>query len=150
MLQNYLAIALRNIRQNPLYSLINMFSLAIGLAACIVIYLFITDELSFDSFHAKNKMIYRLDEVQNFSGTNLQKVALSMPGMAPNMVIDYHGVAGYTRFWNRGKRLMKHGEDQFLVEDVATVDSTFLEIFDFPMLIGDKNTALDEPWMMIV
>lgn len=63
MLFNYLSIALRNIKQNPLYSFINMFSLAIGLAACIVIYLFISDERSFDRFHAKNKTIYRIDEV---------------------------------------------------------------------------------------
>jgi putative ABC transport system permease protein len=55
MLKNYLAIALRNIRQNPLYSFINIFSLAIGLSACIVIYLFISDEQSFDSFHASHE-----------------------------------------------------------------------------------------------
>lgn len=150
MIRNYLSISLRNIRQNPLYSFINMFSLAIGLAACIVIYLFITDELSFDAFHAKNKTIYRLDEVQNFSGTNLQKVALSMPGMGPNMVVDFPGVSSYTRFWNRGKQLIKHGEDQLLLDNVATVDSTFMEIFDYEMLAGDRQTALDEPWAIML
>ena len=150
MLFNYLSIALRNIKQNPLYSFINMFSLAIGLAACIVIYLFISDERSFDRFHSKNKTIYRIDEVQNFSGTNLQKVALSMPGMGPSMVADFPGVENFARFWNNGKRLMKHGEDQFLIEDVAAVDSTFLEIFDFEMLGGDRQSALDEPWTVVV
>ena len=127
MISNYFAIALRNIRQNPLFSLINMFSLAIGLAACLVIYLFITDELSFDGYHSRKASIYRLDETQNFSGTNLQKVALSMPGMAPNMILDYPEIENYARFWNRGKQLFKMGETQFLIENVAAVDSTFLE-----------------------
>ena len=72
MLRNYFAIALRNIRQSPLYAFINIFSLAIGLSACLVIYLFIKDERSFDAFHSKKENLYRLDEVQNFTGTNLE------------------------------------------------------------------------------
>jgi putative ABC transport system permease protein len=88
MFKNYFAIALRNIRKGPLYAFINIFSLAIGLASCIVIYLFIKDEKSFDAFHSKSNVIYRLDEVQNFPGTNEQKVALSMGGMGPFLQND--------------------------------------------------------------
>ena len=87
MLKNYFAIAIRNIRQHPLYAFINVFSLAIGLAACLVIYLFVADERSFDAFHTQN--IYRLDEVQNFPGTHQHKVALSMPGMGPAMLGEF-------------------------------------------------------------
>ncbi len=150
MIRNYLSIALRNIRNNPLYTLINMFSLAIGLAACLVIYLFITDELSFDSFHTKKNSIYRLDETQNFSGTNVQKVALSMPPMAPNIVLDFPEVERYARFWNRGKQLLEMGEKKFLIDNGAAVDSTFLEIFDFELLAGDRQTVLDEPWTIVI
>ncbi len=149
MIRNYLSIALRNIRQNPLYAFINIFSLAVGLAACLVIYLFISDEMSFDAFHQQRSAIYRLDEVQNFSGTNEQKVALSMPGMGPNMAVDFPEVTSFTRFWG-AKRLLKHNEDQFLVENVATVDSTFLKIFDYELLAGDRATALDEPWSILL
>ncbi len=149
MIRNYLAIALRNIRQNPLYSFINIFSLAIGLAACLAIYLFISDEKSFDTFHKQKASIYRIDEVQNFSGTNEQKVALSMPGMGPNMVLDFPEVATFTRFWG-AKRLLKHNEDQFLLENVATVDSTFLGVFDYALLAGDRATALNEPWSILL
>ena len=149
MIRNYLSIALRNIRQNPLYAFINIFSLAVGLAACLVIYLFISDEMSFDAFHKQKSMIYRLDEVQNFSGINEQKVALSMPGMGPNMAVDFPEVTSFTRFWG-AKRLLKHDEDQFLVDNVATVDSTFLKIFDCELLAGDRVTALDEPWSILL
>ncbi|SKC88556.1 ABC transporter permease [Ohtaekwangia koreensis] len=150
MLRNYLSIAIRNIRQSQLYAFINIFSLAIGLAACMVIYLFIKDERSFDSFHHKKETLYRLDEIQNFTGTNLQKVALSMPGMGPSMVADYPEVLNFTRFWSHGKKLFKKDEKQILVEQVFAVDSTFLDLFDFPLLAGDPSTALDEPQSILL
>jgi len=150
MIRNYLLTAFRNIVKNPLYSFINILSLAIGIAACIVIYLFVQDESNFDDFHKQNASIYRLDEVQTFSGTKPQKVALSMPGMAPAMLRDFPEVTNYTRFYRRGKRLYKKGEKQFLIEKTVAVDSTFLEIFDFELLEGDRSTALDEPNAVIL
>jgi putative ABC transport system permease protein len=60
MLHNYFIISLRSFRQSTLYALINVFSLAIGLASCLVIYLFISDENSFDKFHSKSAAIYRI------------------------------------------------------------------------------------------
>ena len=149
MLRNYFAIALRNIRKSPLYAFINIFSLAIGLSACLVIYLFIKDERSFDAFHSKKENLYRLDEVQNFTGTNLQKVALNMPGMGPAMVADYPEVASFTRFWSRESQLFKKGEQQLLIENVRAVDSTFLDLLDFELLEGDRSTALDEPFSLV-
>jgi putative ABC transport system permease protein len=150
MIRNYFTIALRNIRQNPLYSFINIFSLAIGLAACMVIYLFIADEKSFDSFHAKRDNIYRVDEVQSFPGTNVQKVALTMPGMALSFKADFPEVENVTRFANRQKQLLIRNETRLLIPNVALVDSTFFDIFDFPVLQGDKSTALDEPYTMML
>jgi putative ABC transport system permease protein len=150
MIKNYLAIALRNIRQNPLYSFINIFSLAIGLAACLVIYLFISDEKSFDAFHSRSKSIYRLDEVQTFPGTNAQKVALNMGGMGPAMLKDFPEVVEYARFHNRSKQLIIKGDKRFLIPNVSYVDSTFLDIFDFELLMGDRATALDVPYSMLV
>ena len=150
MIRNYLTIALRNIRQNPMYALINTFSLAIGLAACIVIYLFVSDERSFDAFHDKRKNIYRLDEVQNFTGTNLQKVALNMPGMGPNMITDFPEIISFTRFWNRQKSLFINGEDRFVLDNAALVDSTFLRIFAFELTAGDRATCLDEPNTLVI
>ena len=150
MIRNYFTIAVRNIRQNPLYSFINIFSLAIGLAACMVIYLFIEDEKSFDAFNVKTDRIYRVDEVQSFPGTNVQKVALTMPGMAPAFKADFPEVEKITRFMNRSKLLVSKGDTRALIPNMAYVDSTFLDIFDFKVLQGDRNTALDEPYSMIV
>ncbi len=150
MFKNYFSIALRAIRQKPLYSFINIFSLSVGIAACLVIYLFVQDEQSFDAFHEKKAAIYRLDEVQTFPGTNEQNVALSMPGMAPTIGREFPEVVTYTRFSNRNKLLFTKGEINMLVQNVAHVDSTYLDIFDFPVVAGDRATALDAPYSMAV
>src|SRR5579859_2864317 len=134
MLRNYFAIALRNIRKGLLYAFINMFSLAIGLASCLVIYLFIKDERSFDAFHSKSRSIYRLDEVQSFPGTHEQKVALSMGGMGPFMQNDFPEIISYTRFWNRGQQLVIKNDMRLLIPNIAFVDSTFLRMFDYEVI----------------
>lgn len=150
MLRNYLKVALRNAASQKLLSSINIFSLAFGIAACLVIYLFIQDERSFDAFHTRKDQLYRLNEIQSFPGTNTQHVALSMPGMGPNLKKDYPEIQNFTRYWNRGKQLFEQGDTRLIVEDVVTVDSTFLELFDFPLLAGDPATALDQPNTMAI
>jgi putative ABC transport system permease protein len=150
MFKNYLTIALRAIRQQPLYAFINIFSLSVGLAACLIIYLFVQDEKSFDTFHTRQATIYRLDEVQNFPGTHEQKVALSMPGMAPAIGREFPEVKTYTRLFINSKQLFVKGETRMLVSHVATADSTFLDIFDFQLVSGDRATALDAPNTMAI
>lgn len=150
MIKNYLKIAWRNIWKHKLWSFINVASLALGIGACLLIFLFIQDERSFDAAHSKLANIYRLDEIQSFPGTNTQKVALSMPGMGPAMVRDYPEVEQHARYWGRGKRLYVKDDIQHLVKESVMVDSSFLEIFDFPLIQGDRNTALDEPFSLIL
>jgi len=150
MLRNYFSIALRNIRKGPLYAFINISSLAIGLASCLIIYLFIKDERSFDAFHSKSNVIYRLDEVQKFPGTNPQKVALSMGGMGPFIQAEFPEVKTFARFWNRGQELIIKNDTRLLIPNVAFVDSTYLDIFDFEVVKGDRTTALDLPYSMMI
>ncbi|MEM8568953.1 MAG: ABC transporter permease, partial [Bacteroidota bacterium] len=150
MYKHNLKIAFRHIQKNKGYSFINIFSLAVGIAACIAIFLFIKDETSFDQYHSKKENIYRLAEVQNFTGTKEQKVALSMPGMGPQMLNDFPEVVNYTRYYIQGKEFMSRGELGLTIDKVFLVDSTFLEIFDFKLLAGNRSNALDEPNNMIL
>ena len=150
MFKSYFKISLRHLIKNKTFAFINVSSLAVGLAACVVIYLFVSDEQSFDTFHSKNKNIYRLDEVQKFTGTNEQKVALSMPGMAPAMKRDFPEVQSYVRFWQRGKQLITKEDTKLLIENVMVADSTFFDVFDFPLLQGDINTCLDRPLTILL
>lgn len=150
MFRNYLITSVRNIRKYSLYSVINISSLALGLAACIMIFLFIREEQSFDAFHEDVNQIYRLNEVQSFPGTNTQNVALSMPGMGPNLLSDFPEIENYTRYMGRNKVLFELEDKQITINNAPFVDSTFLEIFNYKMVFGDRATALDKPSSMLV
>lgn len=150
MIQNYLKIAWRNTWRNKLWSFLNISSLALGIGACLLIFLFIRDERSFDGMHTQRERIYRLDEIQSFPGTNTQKVALSMPGMGPALQRDYPDVENYTRYWGRGKHAYTRNDQKILVDETVAVDSTFLDIFDFPLTKGDRGSALDEPFSLVL
>jgi putative ABC transport system permease protein len=107
MFRNYFKIAWRNLWKNKVYAFINIAGLAIGMAACIVILLFVFYENSFDRFHTKN--IYRLNEVQKFPGmVASQKVALSMFPMGPTLQQDFPEIRNFTRIRWDGKYQMTY------------------------------------------
>ena len=141
MIKNYLKIAWRNIWKNKVFSAINIIGLSVGMAACIVIMLFVSYEKSFDNFHTKN--IYKLDEVQKFPGmVSSQKVGLSMFPMGPTLQADYPEVKNFTRIRWQEKFQLTFGEKRVFIPEAFFVDTTFLNIFDFKLIKGDRNTAL--------
>jgi putative ABC transport system permease protein len=144
MIKNYLKIAWRNIWKNKVFSAINIIGLSVGMAACIVIMLFVSYEKSFDNFHTKN--IYRLNEVQTIGAEGAtQKVALSMFPMGPTLKQEFPEIKNFTRIhWSEKYQLTEDNKRIFLPE-VFFVDSTFLKIFDFKVIRGDRQTALLKP-----
>ncbi|MGN6397335.1 MAG: ABC transporter permease [Mucilaginibacter sp.] len=149
MIKNYLKIAWRNIWKNKVFSAINIIGLSIGMAACIVIMLFVTYEKSFDNFHTKN--IYKLDEVQKFPGmVASQKVGLSMFPMGPTLQADFPEVKDFTRIHWEDKFKVVNGEKKVFLPEVFFVDTTFLNIFDFKLLKGDRNAALLKPHSIVL
>lgn len=144
MIKNYFKIAWRNLWKNKVSSAINIVGLAIGMAACIVIILFVSYERSFDSFHGDN--IVRLNEVQKFPGMAAsQKVGLSMFPMAPALKSEYPEVKSYTRVkWDK-KYQMTYGEKKVFLPQVFAVDSAFLKIFNFNVIKGDAQSAIEKP-----
>ena len=144
MFRNYLKIAWRNIRKNRVYSAINILGLAIGMAACLVILIFVHYERSFDQFQTKN--IYRLNEVQKFEGmVSSQKVSLSMFPMGPTLKNEFPEIRNYSRIHWQTKEQMTYGERRLFLPQVFFVDSAFLDMFDFKMLRGNPKTALLQP-----
>ena len=123
--------------------MINIIGLAVGMAACILILLFVFYERSFDNFHKRN--IYRLNEVQKFEGmVSSQKVALSMFPMAPTLKEDFPEIKNFTRINRAEKVPLNYGDKKFYIDHTCFVDSTFLEIFDFSLLKGDRHSALQQ------
>lgn len=144
MFTNYLKTALRNLWKNKGYTAINIAGLAIGMAACIVIMLFVFYERSFDKLHTKN--IYRLDEVQKFRGMVApQNVALSMFPMGPTLKAEFPEIKNFTRINASRKLPFEWNNKKVFLPQVFWADSTFLDIFDFKLLSGDRATVLDKP-----
>jgi putative ABC transport system permease protein len=144
MLRNYFKTAWRNLWKNKVYSTINIIGLAIGMAACIVILLFVFYEKSFDDFHTKN--IYRLNEVQKFPGmVSSQKVALSMFPMGPTMKNEFPEIKNFTRVNWYNKMEMGHGDKRMYLPQAFLVDSTFLQMFNFKLIKGNRQTVLEKP-----
>ena len=88
MLKNYLKIAFRNLYRNKAYSLINISGLTLGITCCSLMFMFVIDELTFDSFHVKKDQIYRIIEVDN-SENETRYYAMTSPPVGPTMVLDF-------------------------------------------------------------
>ena len=144
MIKNYFKVALRNLWKSKGFSAINILGLAIGMAACIVIMLFVFYEKSFDGIHKKN--IYRLDEVQKFEGmVQPQNVALSMYPMGPTLTADFPEIRNFTRVRQASKVDLTYKEKRIFFPTMLYVDSTFFQLFDFVVVKGDKKSLLEKP-----
>ena len=146
MFKNYITIAFRNLTKQRFYTFINVAGLATGVAACMVIILFVMHELSYDRYHEKADRIYRVNGEIKFGG-NHYKLAVAPAPMAEAMIADYPEVESAVRFRSRGSYLVKKSEtaDNIKENNVIWADSTFFKIFTVPVLEGNPNTALKEP-----
>ncbi|MGL6269092.1 MAG: ABC transporter permease, partial [Chitinophagaceae bacterium] len=145
MLRNYFKIAFRNLWKNKGYSAINILGLAVGLATCLLIILYVWDELSYDKFHEKAERIYRVDSDIKFGGTDM-KLAVSSDPMGATLKKDYPQVEQFTRIYaSEGSKLIKKGNEFIHETKIAYADSTFFDVFTFPLLTGNPKTALNEP-----
>jgi putative ABC transport system permease protein len=149
MIRNYFIVAWRNLWKNKVYSAINIFGLAIGMGACMVIMIFVLYEKNFDGFQTKN--IYRLNEVQKFEGmVSSQKVALSMFPMGPTLKNEFPEIRNYTRIHWSDKVEMTYQERRIYLPHVYFVDSTFFQMFDFKLVKGNRETALQNPHSVVL
>ena len=113
MFTNYLKIAFRNIKKYKSYSFINIAGLAIGLACCVLIILFIQDELSFDGYHDKGARIYRLVDSFDVEGGLSRHFALSSAPFAPALKRDFPEVEDAVRIFPGRRRLVAYEEKKF-------------------------------------
>ncbi len=149
MLKNYLKIVIRNIRRHAGYSFINIAGLALGMACCLMIALWVADELSFDRFHEKAADLYRVEENQSYSG-RVYHVTVTPHPLAPALKTEIPEIAEATRVvWYNGQ-LFRFGEKAFFEDSVRAVDPAFLEMFSFPLSQGDPATALADPYSVLL
>jgi len=149
MLKNYLKIALRNFLKHKGFSFINIFGLAVGIACCLLILLFVVDELSYDKYHEKADRIYRAGLYGFIGGNEFNGVVTCAP-MAQTLVDEYPEVEASTRARNFGFPVFRYGDKVFSEERVFWVDPGFFNVFTVSFLQGDPETALDNPETIVL
>src|ERR1700754_3456897 len=149
MLKNYLKTALRNLWKNKAFSAINIIGLAAGLAVCLLIVLYVFDEISYDKYNANADRIYRLDADIYFNNTQFSSVSSPKP-LGPTLVRTYPQVEQMVRVAPQGNILVKKGNEFIQDHRAAFVDSTFFKVFTVTMLGGDPATALNAPHSIVI
>jgi putative ABC transport system permease protein len=149
MLFNYFKIAWRNLVKNKSFTAINIAGLAIGIATCLIIMLFVQDELSYDRFNEKAGQIVRVVFKGTMNGEKMKESSVMAP-VGPTFRKDYPEVIDATR-------LMRHGQPKVIIDNkifkdasLAYVDSNFFQVFTLPLIKGDAKTALVEPYSVVI
>lgn len=153
MLPNYVKTAGRNMGKRKLLSFINAFGLSIGIAFCILIYLFIRDELSYDQFHVNKDHIYRLEEKSYFWKPNkddsYEYTAYLQAGLGPKVKEEIPQVKYMTRFNSGAPAEVTYGDKTFS-EKIAFIDPDFFQMFSFPVLAGTKEEFLTDRYHVVI
>ncbi len=148
MLKNYLKTALRNIKDQKGYSFINIASLAIGLTCCMLILLYIQYEFSYDRYHDDAQYIYRA--VREHQGNPAWYNSSEHP-LAAALKEDFPEVVKATRVKrNEEYGVVEYNSKLFNEDGIYYADQDFLEIFSFPLVSGDRDTALSEPFSVLL
>jgi putative ABC transport system permease protein len=149
MLYNYITIAFRNLVKNRLFTALNVLGLSTGLAVALLMGLFVRDEWSFDLFHENADRIYRINNDAYMSGVATAYAVSSAP-MGAAFVRDYPAVEAACRFRQWGFITLKKGLESIEEGPITYVDSTFFQVFSFPLKEGDPRTALSDPQGMVI
>ena len=152
MLLNYLKVALRSLWKTKGFTAINIIGLATGLGVCLLIALYVLDELSYDKYNPKADRIYRLDAEIYFNNT-LFNAATSPKPLPVTLVKEYPQVEQMVRisyFNSESDIMIKKGSEWVQDHRLAFADSTFFQVFPIPLVAGDPATALKEPHSIVI
>lgn len=149
MFKNYMRIAFRNIKRHKGYSFINIFGLVTGLTSCIMIVSYVLFELSFDRYHKNADRIFRFAASINMSGKTT-KLAVTDAPAAPALINDYPEVLDAVRFYHVQKVPVSYKDRQFYEENIFLADKSVFNVFSFSLISGDPNTALQDPYSVVV
>jgi len=149
MFRYYYKIAIRNLWRNKAFSAITILGLAIGLATCLLIALFVTDELSYESYNDKADRTYRINADFLVNGS-VFKERTSPALLGPVLQQDYPQIEKYTRLLEHKDILVRKGEQTLIEHNASLGDSTIFDIFALQMIAGDPVTALRNPFSIVL
>jgi len=148
MLRNYLTIALRTLWRHRAFSVINILGLSVGMTAFFLIFQYVRFETSYDRFHSKADRIYRV-VAETITPTETLPNGMATAPIAINMKKDFPEVEDAVRL-GTDSYLIRLGDTKFQEPNSVLADSSFFDIFDFPLVEGDRRTALKEPMSIVL
>jgi putative ABC transport system permease protein len=149
MYKNYLKVALRQLWKNKTFSAINIIGLASGLAVCLLIVLYVFDELNYDTYNKNADRIYRLDADLFLNGTLFSSSTSPRP-LPVTLVKDYPQIEQMVRVSFQRDILVRKDKQKIQEQHAVFADSTFFAVFSAPMVAGDAATALNEPNSIVI
>ncbi|MFC1726612.1 ABC transporter permease [candidate division KSB1 bacterium] len=150
MLRNYIKVAFRNIFRQKGYSLINITGLAVGIASCILILLWVQDELSYDRYHENADFLYRVVEEQHYSGGKVFPVAVTPAPLAPALKEEFPEIINSMRYSRAPNLLVRYNDRIFYEPRVGMADPAIFEMFSFEFIKGDPKTALNSLYSVVI
>lgn len=149
MIRNYFKVAIRNLFKDSFYSFINIFGLSIGITACLLIMLYVNNELSYDKFHKDHERIYRVTTKAQMSETQIMDLGVTSAPLADRFRNDIEEIESITRLFQLN-RTVKYRENVFQEDAMLFADSTFFDVFDFSILQGDAKSMLKDPFSIVM
>jgi len=144
MLRNYLRMTWRTLRKYKLATVINLVGFTLGLASFIIIYLYLSSEIGYDKQWKDSERIFRISQTVH-SGENTTDYALSAFRVGPSLVDEFPEVEAFTRFTYARSMEVVIDDKSFMLEGTHYADSCFFQIFDYPLLAGQRNAILQHP-----
>lgn len=145
MIKNYIKIAFRSLVKSSATSIINVLGLSIGMACCIIIFLFVNKEMAYDKFHSKADNIFRVLTIDEALGVSSSLVGITLPALAPAMHDNYPEVVNKVRMLPQGRQLINYEQQGYYTEHFAYAEPSLFEVFDFQLIEGDTEAALAAP-----
>ena len=150
MFKNYFKTAWRNLIKNKTFSIINIAGLSIGIAACLLILQYVSFELSYDQFNKNADDIYRVYNDRYQNGKLIQHGTITYSAIGKAMQDDFPEVVNHARIEPFGKTIITHNTKRIGEHEVIGVDNSFLSMFSYPLVAGDAQTALKDPYEAVL
>ncbi len=150
MLKNYFKIAFRNLLKNKVYSSINIFGLAVGIACCLLIGLYVYNEWSYDEFHSKSDRLYRTWVHEDYGNDEIYFNSVTPFILASTLKNNIPEVEETTRFYNFFNSVKRPDQNESSSETISMVDPAFFEMFDFPVVKGSISSVTETPESVVL
>lgn len=151
MIKNYFKVAFRALYRNRTFTLVNIFGLVIGISFSCMLYIYVANELSYDTFHSKSDRIYRVITTDNRDPGNVRHFGITVPPLGKALVDNFPEVEDMVRLHQfMGQVVFEINGENFQERNWFTTDPNFFNVFDFEFVAGDKSTALAKPFSLVI